>query len=308
MFEWRPRLRPSTRCSTDTLFAFGATSWTNRASPALRYSHRPVSRPLARLTSATKTARSLPTAKKRSCFRRSGDNWLIRLPTRYQASSRKTRPSDAVPPSGRLRGTDAPVKSEIARLLQLSDTSQEEFHDLCAGLNGRYLIFRFVKATNHLLVSFMRIAKPSEKQLVATFTTLRPARVAADERTVQGIIYCSGSGIGARVFSIGRLVNSSQIRTTSLLIQPRRSKDGGTRHDLIGIRLGLGAISQQPRAYRIWCYQLKQGRPPNFLTTLLGRFSLKSEEVKRQFEGQISNFNEILEYLNAGHDAAVGDD
>jgi hypothetical protein len=221
---------------------------------------------------------------------------------------KKTRPSDTVPPTGRLRGADAPARGEIARLLQLADTSQEEFHDLCAGLNGRYLIFRLVRATNHLLVSFMRIAKPSEKKLVATFTTLRPARVAADERTVQGIIYCSGSGISSRVFSIGRLINSSQIRTTSLLMQPRRSNDGGMRHDLIGIRLGLGAINQKPRAYRIWCYQLRKKRDRKFLRTLLGRFSLKDEAVKRQFEGQISNFNQILEYLNAGHDAAVGDD
>jgi hypothetical protein len=194
------------------------------------------------------------------------------------------------------------------RTLHLDYAEQKEFHDRCTGFNGRYLIFRFVKANQRLLVSFMRISRPDKQKLVATYTTIRPATVASDERTVQGIIYCTGSGMGARIFSIGKLVNSSQVRMASLIMHPRRSKDKiGNRIDLIGVRLGLGAIDQQPRAYRIWCYQLRRTRDQDFLKKSLGDFSVNDKTAMRHLAAEISNFKHILQYLKSGHDASVGD-
>jgi hypothetical protein len=147
---------------------------------------------------------------------------------------------------------------------ELFSGAWRERQALMSELAGEYLIFRQnARGPRHgLIVSHMTIAVPPGADAPARFRTVG-AGFGKDERVVEGRIFEMDASHGV-LYSIGRDRETAQMRNA--LFMPVAKPEPGwalrsDKRDLKGVRLGLGRVTGEPGAYRIWCSSLTEPLP-----------------------------------------------
>lgn len=135
---------------------------------------------------------------------------------------------------------------------------------LITHLCGEYLVFRQnPRSTRHgLIVSHCTISPAPSSETVSRFRTIG-AGWGKDERVVEGRVFETDAAHGV-LYSIGRDLETGQVRNALLMPVAKPEPGGALRgdaRDLKGVRLGLGRITGEPGACRIWCSRLTDPLP-----------------------------------------------
>jgi hypothetical protein len=160
--------------------------------------------------------------------------------------------------SGSLQGADDEAWSA------LFDGVVRERQSLLAELAGEYLIFRQNPrgARHGLIVSHTVISPSPTGDGPASFRTIG-AGWGKDERVVEGRIFETDAAHGV-LYSIGRDRETAQIRNALLMPVAKPETAWALRSDrldLKGVRLGLGRVTGDPGACRIWLASLTEPLP-----------------------------------------------
>ena len=184
------------------------------------------------------------------------------------------------------------------RALGLDASPPQEWSDNAA---GDYFILRRLLAEPRLLVSHMEIRAGARPRDPAEFVTTRAASIIGGEqgdRIVRGILYEPLSAEGT-LFTIGKIAESSEIRSTILRLVPKPIRDANKHPmDLAGIRLGLGpGLSvplRMPAAYRIWCARLPNDEPAEKWLKFAKDYPISK---KPPFAYLVPGFSSIVDWL-----------
>jgi hypothetical protein len=175
---------------------------------------------------------------------------------------------------------------------------------------GEHFLLRGTYSDPALLVSYMKIDQDPDAKLPAQFVTqswITDGPSDSDER-VEGVYYSPEDENEGVIFSIGRYLNSTHVRSAIFtpVRKPSDTSDDEMPLDLRGIRLGLRLSSREPQGYRIWCsrlmgkapeegwgeharsYPISKGVPPR----------LADDSAQRWFEKHVVGFKHIMAWLS----------
>jgi hypothetical protein len=181
---------------------------------------------------------------------------------------------------------------------------------LLAELAGEYLVFRQnPRGERHgLIVSHTTIVPAPTGDGPASFRTIG-AGWGKDERVVEGRIFETDAAHGV-LYSVGRDRETAQIRNAMLMPVAKPEPAWALRsdkRDLKGVRLGLGRITGEPGACRIWLASLTEPLPDgaDWRSTVKDYGEGESLVV---FERSIPGFGYIRRWLDRPVTCTLDDD